>query len=165
MVDINAYTSFGVNQGLNTLCREEFPGREAHGSMVRAYLDTSSAQRTPNIYDTCPSAHGPQWSVTRTCSRAGRGREGLAALLFFSVLRFLGFELIHPYHFLCGSGSKVPHALLPPPSNISHNALFPLKFKDLLFFNFYWCVCVCVCVCVYVFVCVHTCAYIWVIYI
>lgn len=43
MVDVDAYTLFRANQGLNTFCEKECPGREAH----QAYLDASLAWRTP----------------------------------------------------------------------------------------------------------------------
>ena len=46
-----------------------------------------------------------------TCSRAGRGKQGMASLLPFSILRFPGFKLIQACHFSCLSGNKVPHAL------------------------------------------------------
>lgn len=46
-----------------------------------------------------------------TYSRAGRGKQGMASLLPFSILRFPGFKLIQACHFSCLSGNKVPHAL------------------------------------------------------
>ena len=49
MVDVNAYTLFGVNQELNTFFRKEYPGREAHWQKAWGYLDTSLAWRTPGV--------------------------------------------------------------------------------------------------------------------
>lgn len=42
---VNAYTLFWVNQGLNTIYKKEYPGREVHWLKLWDYLGTSIAQR------------------------------------------------------------------------------------------------------------------------
>ena len=44
-MDVNAYTLFGVNQGLYTSCGKEYLGRGAHWLKAQGYLDTSLAWR------------------------------------------------------------------------------------------------------------------------
>lgn len=48
---VNIYTLFGGNQGLNTFCKKECPGREGHWSLDwgRGYLDTSLAWRAAGV--------------------------------------------------------------------------------------------------------------------
>ena len=56
MVDVNAYTLFRVNLGINSFCGKEYPGRDAHWLKVQSYLNTSLAWRTPGVmlYDSVP---------------------------------------------------------------------------------------------------------------
>jgi hypothetical protein len=50
MVCVNAYTLFQVNQGLNTLCRREYLGRDFYWLKGQGYLDASLAwRRIPGV--------------------------------------------------------------------------------------------------------------------
>ena len=40
-----------------------------------------------------------QWGIMFTCFRACSGSQGVALLLLFSILRFMGAELTQPYEF------------------------------------------------------------------
>ena len=103
-VDVNAYTLFGVNPGLNTFCQKVCPGRESHWLRVQNCLDALLAWRTPAAM-LCDSAR-LQWSVGsiwNMCSRAVHRQVGMAPLLPVWALtlgQFLGL-----------SGNMVPHAL------------------------------------------------------
>lgn len=94
MAEVNAYTLFEVSQGLNMCCRKDCPSRDAHW-LDAWVLSIHLISMENSVF--MLRAHGPQCGVMVTCSRAGRGRLGMAPLLPFSVLRFLGFELIHHY--------------------------------------------------------------------
>ena len=87
MVDVNIYTFFRVNLGINSLCGKEYPGREAHWLKDQGYLDTSLAwRRTPGVMlpDSVPmvlvGCHG-YLSLSRYTNR-----EGAAPFLWVSGL-------------------------------------------------------------------------------
>lgn len=92
---VDAYTLFRVNQWGFLLLRKGYPEGSslAHGSGMPRKLISKE-----NCRCLCRVTHGPQWSVTVTYSRAGRGRQGMAPLPPLSVLRSLGFELTRAYH-------------------------------------------------------------------
>lgn len=87
-----------MNQGLNIFCGEECTGREAHWLTAEGlpkYLINMENQRYLAMQT---SAYGPHWGDVVTCSIAVTIKYGMAPFLQFSILIFLGFELIQPYH-------------------------------------------------------------------
>lgn len=101
MANVNAYALLRVNQELNIFCRKECPGRKTHQlnpwSLSR-YLSSIENSRFLCYMTDC---HGSHWGAVVMCSRAGRGRQGVAPLLSFSILIFTGFVLIRPYQIFC----------------------------------------------------------------
>lgn len=85
MANVKTHTLLRVNQGLNTFCAKECPGREAHWLNAQGvYLDTSLAWRTEALYA----------AVTDCCGPQGHG--------YMFQSRELGREWPHSCHSLLG---------------------------------------------------------------
>jgi hypothetical protein len=93
MVDVNAYTSLRVNQGLNTYCEKECPGREEthqlHTQGLSRHLISMENFRVLCYMTSC---HGPLSEVSWFCvlEQVELARE-LAPLLPISILSFPRF--------------------------------------------------------------------------
>jgi hypothetical protein len=119
MVDVNAYTLLRVSQGLNTSCGKEYPGREAHWLNTWGlywYLISMENSRVFMLSEEL--SWSSQRCVVVVCSRAGRGRQGVAPFLLFSILRFTGSGLIQLYQFFY----LVAQFICPTKTIRTHNA-------------------------------------------
>ena len=96
MADVNAYILLRLNQGLNTFCGKECPGREAHWLNIQGlsrYIITTENSRFLCYVTDC---HGPLSGVSWLhVLEQVFGRE-LASCLPFSILRFpWGLDLLY----------------------------------------------------------------------
>lgn len=98
MMDVNAYALLRVYQVLNTFCKKERPGREAHWlnawGLSRCYINIENSRFLCYMTDCHGSLSGALW--LHVPEGVELGRE-LAPLLLFSNLRFTRFGLIQPY--------------------------------------------------------------------